>query len=198
MSTEQLEDTPRAAARRKQVLEAASVCFRRHGFHAASMAQVAAEAGMSVGHIYRYFDGKEQIIAAIVRQDVDRILAILTDLQNQPGDLRALFIERAEQGVADALDPERAALMIEIRAEAARNPTIRKMVLDLDAEIEQQTRAVILKVTGSKLEESDVVARIEMFALIFHGMALRTVINPNIDRIALTRLVRLVIDTILR
>jgi AcrR family transcriptional regulator len=198
MSTEQLEDTPRAAARRKQVLEAASICFRRHGFHAASMAQVAAEAGMSVGHIYRYFDGKEQIIAAIVRQDVDRILAILTDLQNQPGDLRALFIERAEQGVADALDPERAALMIEIRAEAARNPTIRKMVLDLDAEIEQQTRAVILKVTGSKLEESDVVARIEMFALIFHGMALRTVINPNIDRIALTRLVRLVIDTILR
>ncbi len=153
---------------------------------------------MSVGHIYRYFDGKEQIIAAIVRLDVDRILAILTELQNQPGDLRALFIERAEQGVADSLDPERAALMIEIRAEAARNPTIRKMVRDLDAEVEQQTRGMILKVTGSQLQEADLVARVEMFALIFHGMALRTVINPDIDRVAMTKLVRLVIDTILR
>jgi AcrR family transcriptional regulator len=198
MIAEQLEETPRAAARRKQVLEAASACFRRYGFHAASMAQVAAEAGMSVGHIYRYFDGKEQIIAAIVRLDVDRILAILTELQNQPGDLRALFIERAEQGVADSLDPERAALMIEIRAEAARNPTIRKMVRDLDAEVEQQTRGMILKVTGSQLQEADLVARVEMFALIFHGMALRTVINPDIDRVAMTKLVRLVIDTILR
>jgi hypothetical protein len=37
-----------------------------------------------------------------------------------------------------------------------------------------------------------------MFALIFNGMALRSVINPDIDRVALTKLVRLVIDTILR
>jgi len=198
MSADQLEDTPRAAARRGQILKAASACFRRYGFHAASMAQVAAEAGMSVGHIYRYFDGKEQIIAAIVRQDVDRILATLTDIQNQPGDLRALFIERAEHGVADALNPEHAALMIEIRAEAARNPAIGKMVRDLDAEVEQQTRGMILKVTGSQLQGADLVARVEMFALIFHGMALRTVINPDIDRVALTKLIRLVIDTILR
>jgi AcrR family transcriptional regulator len=198
MSAEQLQETPRAAARRQQVLLAASVCFRRSGFHAASMAQVAAQAGMSVGHIYRYFEGKEQIIAAIVRQDVDRILAILTDLQSQPGDLRALLIERAEQAVADSSDPERGALMIEIRAEASRNPVVHKMVRDLDRELDQQTRAVILKVTGSDLPEADLVARIEMFALIFNGMALRSVINPDIDRVALTKLVRLVIDTILR
>jgi AcrR family transcriptional regulator len=198
MRPEQLEETPRAAARRRQVLRAASVCFRRSGFHAASMAQVAAEAGMSVGHIYRYFDGKEEIIAAIVRQDIDRILATLTDLQSQPGDLRALLLERAEQAVADSLDPERGALMIEIRAEASRNPVVHKMVRDLDREVDQQTRGVIRKVTGADLSEADLVARIEMFALIFNGMAFRSVINPDVDRVALTRLVRLVIDTILR
>jgi AcrR family transcriptional regulator len=198
MTSEQLEKTPRALARRQQILQAASVCFRRSGFHAASMAQVAAQAGMSVGHIYRYFDGKEQIIAAIVRQDVDRILAILTDLQSQPGDLRALLKERAEQAVDDSLDPDRAALMIEIRAEAFRNPVVHEMVRDLDRELDRQTRAVILKVTSADLPEADLVARVEMFALIFNGIALRGVINPDIDRVALTKLIRLVIDTILR
>ncbi len=153
---------------------------------------------MSVGHIYRYFDGKEQIIAAIVRQDVDRILAILTDLQNQPGDLRALLLERAEQAVGDSLDPERAALMIEIRAEAFRNPVVLRMVRDLDRELDRQTRAMILKATSVNLPESDLAARVEMFALIFNGVALRGIINPDIDRVALTKLIRLVIDTILR
>jgi hypothetical protein len=53
--------------------------------------------------------------------------------------------------LADSLEPERGALMIEIRAEASRNPVVHKMVRDLDREVDQQTRAVILKVTGGAL-----------------------------------------------
>jgi AcrR family transcriptional regulator len=196
MNAEKIEQTPRAAARRKQVLDAASICFRRYGFHAASMAQVAAEADMSVGHIYRYFTGKEQIIAAIVRQDADRILAMLADIQNHPGDLRTILIERADQAVIDATDPDRAALMIEIRAEASRNPGIRAIVRALDLEIEQQTRVLIRTATGRELEEADLAARVEMLAGITRGIAMGTVINPYADQIALTRLVRLVVDVI--
>jgi len=66
----------RADLRRAQVLDAAVLCFGRSGFHGASMADIAAEASMSVGQIYRYFANKEAIIASIVARDMESALAV--------------------------------------------------------------------------------------------------------------------------
>ena len=44
-------ESERAVLRRNQVLDAAAICFRNHGFHGASMAQISKTAGMSPGHI---------------------------------------------------------------------------------------------------------------------------------------------------
>ena len=56
------------------MLDAAAICFRNHGFHGASMAQISKTAGMSPGHIYHYFDNKEAIIAAIVERDMEEMM----------------------------------------------------------------------------------------------------------------------------
>jgi len=195
---EEGRDTPRAQARRRQVLEAAALCFRRHGFHATSMVQISAEAGMSVGHIYRYFTGKEAIIAAIVKADVEEVRAKIAALPRDDPDLRRALTERAQEGVMTASDPDKAALMIEIRAEAARNPVIREWVRSADAEISSQLRELIGAAVHHGLDSDDLDARVEMFQLIFQGIALRTTINPDIDRSALSALVRLSIEAILK
>ena len=44
----------------RSILDAAKKCFIEHGFHAASMANIAETAGMSPGLIYRYFENKER------------------------------------------------------------------------------------------------------------------------------------------
>lgn len=41
------------------------VCFRRRGFHGASMQEICGEAGLSAGALYRYFPSKSDIIVAI-------------------------------------------------------------------------------------------------------------------------------------
>ncbi len=192
-----LAEKPRTLARRRQVLEAAARCFRRHGFHACSMAQVSAEAGMSVGHIYRYFSGKDAIIAAIVREDVDEILCKMADFPMDAGDLRAALIERSAEGVTKAADPEQAALRVEIRAEAARNPAIRALVRESDDRISEGLRPIIAKAVGRELELADLDARVEMFHLIFEGVGLRTVINPDTDRQVLAQFIKLTIGAIL-
>ncbi|GAA3292324.1 hypothetical protein GCM10020295_11360 [Streptomyces cinereospinus] len=53
-------------ARRRQILDGAAVCFARNGFHATSMQDVLREVDLSAGAVYRYFSGKEELIAAIV------------------------------------------------------------------------------------------------------------------------------------
>jgi AcrR family transcriptional regulator len=191
-------EKPRTLARRRQVLQAASRCFRRHGFHATSMAEISAEASMSVGHIYRYFVSKEAIIAAIVREDMDETLQHAAAFPKDTKDLRAALIERAADGVTKASDPDKAALMVEIRAEASRNPGIRKLVQECDETIAKELRTIIATAIGRKLSRTDLEARVEMFAVIFHGIGLRTVVNPTIDRRAQAQLVRLTIDAILR
>ena len=52
-------------ARRDHILAAAERAFVRYGFHAATMTQVADEAGMSAGNLYRYFPSKEAIVEGL-------------------------------------------------------------------------------------------------------------------------------------
>ena len=50
--------------RRKQILEAALTVFSQKGFHATNVSDVAAQAGVSQGTIYWYFESKEDLFTA--------------------------------------------------------------------------------------------------------------------------------------
>lgn len=50
---------------RSQIVSAASSRFQRFGFGKTTMAEIAADCGMSAGNLYRYFENKEDIGAAI-------------------------------------------------------------------------------------------------------------------------------------
>lgn len=52
-------------ARRRQILVGAAHCFAGNGFHGTSMQDVLKEVGLSAGAVYRYFTGKEDLVAAI-------------------------------------------------------------------------------------------------------------------------------------
>ena len=85
----------RADLRRAQVLEAAAKCFNREGFHGASMADVASEASMSVGQIYRYFENKEGVIAALVEQSLAERALRMAEVRASGGDLVEQMVELA-------------------------------------------------------------------------------------------------------
>src|SRR5271163_3823743 len=55
--------------RRSHIVAAAERAFVRYGFHAATMLQVAEEAGMSAGNLYRYFPSKEAIVEELCARD---------------------------------------------------------------------------------------------------------------------------------
>ncbi len=111
--------------RQDEIIIAARHCFRQHGFHAASMAQLATEAQLSVGQIYRYFTSKDAIIQEIVKRIIDsRVQEMLTTSSNIH--LAEILAWRQVQ------DEDDEALMLEVAAEAARNPKVAKMMNDAD------------------------------------------------------------------
>ena len=187
------EVSPKAALRRRQVLEAASQCFRRHGFHGCSMAQIAAGSGMSVGHIYRYFAGKDEIIKAIVQSNLEEVTSRFLELERAPGDLFDALIAQVDDGVCKAADPERAALLLEVWAEAGRNREVATSVQTADRTLRQHLGRVLRRAGPRDWTDGDVAARVEMLALIFEGVALRLAVHPDLDQAALTGVIRLTI-----
>jgi len=58
----------RAEMRRRQIIEAALMCFARHGFHKTTMQDIVKQSAMSPGAIYCHFAGKHDIIVAVVEE----------------------------------------------------------------------------------------------------------------------------------
>jgi AcrR family transcriptional regulator len=58
--------TARKDARRKLILDTATRLFGAHGYHAATVPMIVAEAGSSVGSFYAYFHNKEDVFAAVL------------------------------------------------------------------------------------------------------------------------------------
>ena len=70
----------RQEARQTQIVDAARRCFSAAGFHATSMADIAAEAGVSVGTPYRYFPSKEALIVQLAGDAFRLIFAPLVEI----------------------------------------------------------------------------------------------------------------------
>lgn len=192
-------DAPRTEARRTQIRVAAADCFRQHGFHGTSIAQISKAAGMSSGHIYHYFENKEAIIAEIVAHDLERLLTLTAELR-AARDVKTAMLERAVEGVEDNLDPRTAALQLEIVAEAARNTRVADIVRAAD----QQCRASLAETVralrqgaGHHDSEEDVAGMVEALAAMFEGLQIRTIRNPDIDPAAVVRVFRRVIHDLL-
>src|SRR2546426_5003620 len=79
-------------ARRRQIVDAAIVCFARDGFHRATMQDICREAQLSPGAIYRYFASKDEIIEAIADERHAREAGFMSQAQEVGGaeGLRAL------------------------------------------------------------------------------------------------------------
>lgn len=65
--------------RRSRILEGARVAFLRFGFQRASMADIAAGAGVSRTALYHYFPGKDEVLRAVVDELLARSLSAATE-----------------------------------------------------------------------------------------------------------------------
>src|SRR3954447_849446 len=121
---------PPTLDRRTQILEAAIVCFAKHGFHQASMHDISAEAGISVGLIYRYFANKEAVIAAMADRHKQEIQDMLERARQAPTlfeSLEILFTAHCCESSPKVLS----AFVVDLYAEASRSPNIADLVRDV-------------------------------------------------------------------
>ncbi|WP_344973281.1 TetR/AcrR family transcriptional regulator [Salinactinospora qingdaonensis] len=134
-------------ARRRQILDAARRCFVGNGFHATSMQDVLAEAGMSAGAVYRYFKGKDDIIAAIATEALTEVAAAFEAHDTaQPPDLEAIvdLVLQVEQPPL-ASSRESARLLVQVWSEVLRSPEVAAQLDGIMAQVREVVGGLVAR-----------------------------------------------------
>lgn len=119
--------SPRAAAKRQAILDAAAEVFLGNGYVGASMDEVAARAGVSKQTVYKHFSSKERLFSELVRRsvgEVDRLVHEAADALPDSADLRADLTALARRFVGHLMQPDAMRLRRLVIAEADRFPEI--------------------------------------------------------------------------
>ena len=176
---------PAEAERRERILEAAEHAFVRHGFHATTMQHVADEVGTSAGNLYRYFPSKEAIVEGLCELDQARraeSFAAFGDLMARNGDLT----EAMRKGLREHVFGKpagKARLIVEIWAEAGRNPRVAEITRAIDADvlIELERLMDVAKAAGAASPALDSRFGARFFFTFVAGLFKRIAIEADFD-----------------
>jgi AcrR family transcriptional regulator len=93
----------RSEQTRQQILTASNQLMLEHGYHATSMRQIAAHAGIALGGIYNHFASKEEIYEAIFFEN-HPFLEVLPSLLSSRGETPEALVRDAASRLLDILD----------------------------------------------------------------------------------------------
>jgi AcrR family transcriptional regulator len=167
---------------RGRLLDAAASVFAKRGYRGASVEEISAEAGYTIGALYSNFSGKDEVLLALLEQQVDRIaeriVAAALEAEDPADKLRAGA--REWMAFVDE-EPELYTLMVEfwtmwVRDEEQRPHHARRFAA---------VRAYIGRLIQEKADEMGVALRLPaehvgaVVMALADGLALQHLANPE-------------------
>ncbi|EPK4108062.1 TetR/AcrR family transcriptional regulator [Klebsiella pneumoniae] len=175
-------------ARRAEIVVAAQKCFAEKGLHGASVADIAREAGLSVGQLYRIFASKEAIVSEIVNARVGEMI----DENHNLARKAAVLAGRIPTSAATKSDNY---LLMEINAEASRNPRLREILMQADRRLKEEGGRLSQRYHPG-LSDARRNAASELIAVLTEGAAYRCELSAStpVDKADLEALYNMIFD----
>lgn len=133
----------RAEHRSAQLLEAAARLMERDGSHAVSMQAVASEAGVSVGLIYRYFGGKDDLLLAVIVGVLDSFAAQVPAAVEAAGDDPVHRLAAAFRTYCEIIDQRRHAAVLTYRETKSLDENGRARIMELEVQTSEPLREAL-------------------------------------------------------
>jgi len=167
------------SVRRAQILNAARKCFANAGFKATTVDDIAVEAGVSVGLLYRIFGSKTAIVEAIILEQVEEQIAQAFEIIST-SPKSGIDRTRVLRSFEDApLDLQQLALTFEMAAEACRNQPLREFLQSRRAELQAK---LIDRLTASGMDAKTakrMFAELDLLGAISSGAVIQSLASPK-------------------
>jgi AcrR family transcriptional regulator len=169
--------TERRAATHDRLVEAATKVVARRGFHAATVDEIADEAGFSVGALYSNFDGKDDLFLAVFDGHVRWYEERLGEAE-EAGDPKRAFRDWMDALMAD---PDQFLVFIEFWAYAVRKPKLRRAFAGRLAELRAALGGALERraaTSGSELQLPPETLALVLLA-VGRGLGLEKLADPD-------------------
>ncbi|PJR47787.1 TetR family transcriptional regulator [Klebsiella sp. H-Nf2] len=113
-----------------KLITAAAACFAEKGFSATSVREISTRAGISQGAMYTYFKSKDELVKAIVLEEQNS--ALTAHNATYAGSYFDRLCAQVTSCISEIGYPITHQLWVEIMAESARNPELRKTYISSD------------------------------------------------------------------
>jgi AcrR family transcriptional regulator len=175
------EERNGADRRRMAILDAAELNFVRRGFHRTTMQDVAAEAGMSPGNLYRYFPSKEAIVEGLTERERAKFMADFEALEHAPPSIALL--EEIARGYLLHEPRDKKIMDLEIWAESTRNPALTTLCQSVQREVDNHLVRYLERLRDAGLAAPGIDPRrvLDTVSLMVDGLALRIATDPDCD-----------------
>ena len=123
---------PRSDKKAQAILNAARTCLGERGYLATTIAEIAAEAGVSRGLLHYYFESKEELLAQVVRTGTEATLELVAAMfaQSETADDLAAGLAGALRAIVES-DPTYFNLVFECWTVARQSPLVARELEDL-------------------------------------------------------------------
>lgn len=168
-------------ARRRELADAASTVIARNGLSATTLAEVAEEAGWSIGSIRYYFPNKDELIASALWRVGERVDERIRRRTGGGMSLADLRVAAAELLPLDAGRREEALVHLAFMAQAAVVPALAEAAEDAARRLQEPLAARIAQAVQDGELPSHVDAEYEAARLrvLLDGLALHLVTTPR-------------------
>lgn len=174
-----------SAARRRQIIDAAYRCFARKGVHRATMRDIYAEANLSPGAVYHYFDSKEAIIQASFEFDYQRSIDLFEAAAASDDPVKALgeLLDFFFRGLASAAELGAGRVNVQGWGEALVNPPLLETISHILARFLDALSQVMGKAQDlGQIDPSlDPRAAARVMLSLYFGLELQKALDPEVE-----------------
>jgi AcrR family transcriptional regulator len=189
----------RQAQTRGELIDAGERLFTRQGFHATSVAHVAAEAGYTTGAVYSNFASKEDLFFAVYERRVEAAVRHAERAFEELSPAAALERLSVDTAARRGRDDGWLAVFLEFWAHVVRTPELRERFAEIHARAMQPVADAVDELTGGGddcMNGASLTAAMNVMQI---GLALERLTRPGlVDPELAARVVRVVLADMTR
>lgn len=174
-----------AQARKLQIIQAAMICFAEKGFHKTSMKDICAQADLSPGAVYSYFDGKESLINALAQwgRDMNSARFDAARASDNPQQAWDAMINLFFDDFKDPMYKAAARMDLMLQAESLSNEKLASLIkVNYEAILAELTRVVTESQQAGVIDkELDPKSTAQILVSLHMGMATQLSLLADLD-----------------